>query len=159
MSKLRLAVMTIVTLTVITTAGSGAALQAGGAAGQQHRIHLHNGKLFVDDKLSHHGFTVSQDHFRFLYFFVPARGLFIVSDSQFEGATESGVFNDSTISFRVDGTDIRIESSSPILSDSKAPAWVKFDPSFRLNVKSVMLGYGDKESMPYEWPNQLRESR
>jgi hypothetical protein len=122
-------------------------------------MHLQNGRILIDDKVVHHGFNINKDHFRYLYFYVPARGLFIVSDSQFDGATEAGGFNGRALSFRVDGSNVRVEGSTRILSDSAASAWVKFDPAFTLDVKSVMLGYGDKESTPYEWPNQLREAQ
>ena len=150
--------MMITTVTVVTAVASSATAQVSETEKQQRRIHLQNGRLFVDDKLVHQGFSINKDHFRFLYFYLPGRGLFIVSDTQFEGASESGSFNHSTLSFRVDGAEVRIESSSRILSSSVA-AWVKFDPSFKLDLKSVMLGYGDKESAPYDWPNQLRENR
>lgn len=159
MFELRLAIMIIITVTVVTAAAAAASGQASEAINQQRRLHLQNGRLSVDGKLVHQGFSITQAHFRFLYFYVPARGLYIVSDAPFEGAGESGSFHGSVLAFRLDSAEVRIESSSKILSGPTSSAWVKFDPSFKLDLQSVMLGYGDKESAPYDWPNQLRENR
>jgi hypothetical protein len=122
-------------------------------------IRLQGGRLYVNGELVHKGFSITQDHFNYLYFYVPERGLFTVSNREFDGATQAGTFEDETLSFNVGGFDVSLKSSTPILKEESSPAWVKFDPDFKLDVKSVMFGYGDKEKAPYEWPDQLKKNR
>ena len=122
-------------------------------------IHLKNGQLYLNGELIHKGFSVMQTRFAYLFFYVPERGLFTVSSHQFEGAIKQGTFNQRELSFTVNGLDLVLKSSSQILANDSSPAWVKFDPDFKLEVKSVMLGYGDKEKAPYEWPDQIRKNQ
>lgn len=122
-------------------------------------IHLQNGQIYLNGKLIHKGFSVMQTRFAYLYFYIPEHGLFTVSNAEFEGASQQGSFNERELSFTVNDLNLVLKSSSPILATESAPAWVKFDPNFKLDVKSVMLGYGDKEKAPYEWPDQIRKNR
>ena len=121
-------------------------------------IHLQKGQLYLNGKLIHKGFSVMQTRFSYLYFYIPAHGLFTVSNREFEGATQNGMFAGQNLSFSVNDLNVALKSSSQILAES-SPAWIKFDPDFKLDVKSVMLGYGDKERAPYEWPDQIRKNR
>lgn len=130
---------------------------AGGARSQEMR--LQRGRLFVNGELVHKGFSVTQGRFNFIYFYVPDRGLFTVSNREFEGAAQAGAFQGETLSFNVEGLDVALKSSTQILRETSSPAWVKFDPAFKLDVKSVMFGYGDKEKAPYEWPDQITKNR
>ncbi|MDT5294701.1 MAG: hypothetical protein QOJ76_1581 [Acidobacteriota bacterium] len=123
------------------------------------QIHLQNGRLYVNQELVHKGFSVMQDRFTFLYFYVPSRGLFTVSNREFEGAAEDGAFQGDTLSLSVGGIDVALKSSSQILKEEASPAWVKFDPEFKLDINSVMFGYGNKEKAPYEWPAQIKKNR
>ena len=122
-------------------------------------IHLQNGQLYLNGELIHKGFSVMQTRFAYLYFYVPERGLFTVSNQEFEGATQQGTFNRQELSFAVNGVELVLKSSSQILANESSPAWVKFDPGFKLDLKSVMLGYGDNEKAPYDWPDQLRKNQ
>jgi hypothetical protein len=122
-------------------------------------IHLQNGQLYLNGELIHKGFSVMQTRFAYLYFYVPERGLFTISNHEFEGAMQLGTFDQRKLSFTVNGLDLELKSSSQILADDASPAWVKFDPNFKLDVKTVMLGYGDKEKAPYEWPDQIRKNQ
>jgi len=122
-------------------------------------IHLQNGQLFLNGKLIHKGVSVMQTRFAYLYFYVPDHGLFTVSNAEFEGATQQGSFSNRELSFTVNDQNVVLKSSSTILAGETSPAWVKFDPNFKLGVKSVMFGYGDKETAPYEWPDQIRKNR
>ena len=122
-------------------------------------IHLNKGQLFLNGKLIHKNFSVIQTRFSYLYFFVPEYVLFTVSNREFEGAMQNGMFAGSDLSFSVNGLDVVLKSSSQILGEESAAAWIKFDPDFKLDVKSVMLGYGDKERAPYVWPDQIRKNR
>ena len=122
-------------------------------------IHLQNGRLYLNGELIHKGFSVMQARFAYLYFYVPERGLFTISNHEFEGAVQQGTFNERELSLTVNGLNLVLKSSSQILANESSPAWVKFDPNFKLEVKSVMLGYGDKEKAPYEWPDQIRKNQ
>jgi hypothetical protein len=122
-------------------------------------IHIQNGQLYLNGELIHKSFTVMQTRFAFLYFYIPERGLFTVSNQEFEGAMQQGTFNQAELSFNVNGLDLVLKSSSPILADGSSPAWVKFDPNFKLDVKTVMFGYGNKEKAPYDWPDQIRKNQ
>jgi hypothetical protein len=141
----------------VASAQTSVSVHTGGRGAQE--INLRNGQLYVDQGLIHKGFSVSQDHFRYLYFYVPARGLFTVSNREFDGAAQSGTFEGNTLSFSVSGIDVKLESSSQILREGASPAWVKFDSEFKLDLKSVMFGYGDKEKAPYAWPDQIKKNR
>lgn len=120
-------------------------------------IHLQNGQLYLNGKLIHKGFSVMQSKFAYLYFYVPSQGLFTVSNREFEGSAQCGRFEGRELSFSVHDLNLGLKSSSPILAEESAPAWIKFDPDFKLDVNAVMLGYGDKEKAPYEWPDQIRK--
>jgi len=130
-----------------------------GVAEHTQEIRLQGGRLYINGEMVHKGFSVTQDRFNYLYFYVPERGLFIVSNREFDGATQAGTFEDETLSFNAGGFDVSLKSSTRILKEASSPAWVKFDPDFKLDVKSVMFGYGDKEKAPYEWPDQLRKNQ
>src|SRR5205085_12285972 len=103
-------------------------------------IHLLNGQIFLNGKLVHKGFSITQSRFAYLYFYVPDRGLFTISNQPFDGGTQAGAFSNRELSFNLSGLDVVLKSSSRILSDESAAAWVKFDPDFKLDVKAVMLG-------------------
>src|SRR5262249_24582299 len=122
-----------------------------------HGIQLQNGRLYLNQELIYKNFSVVQTNFRYLYFYVPQHGLFTVSSREFEGAIQNGMFEGQTLNFSVNDLNIALKSSSQILGEESSPAWVKFDPSFKLDVKSVMFGYGDKEKSPYDWPDQIRK--
>lgn len=148
---------TAIAVTVASAQQTSVSVHTGGRGTQE--INLRNGQLYVDSGLIHKGFSVSQDRFRYLYFYVPARGLFTVSNREFDGATQGGSFQGNTLSFSVNGIDVKLESSSQILREGESPAWVKLDPEFKLDLKSVMFGYGDKEKAPYAWPDQIKKNR
>jgi len=122
-------------------------------------IHLQNGRLYLNGKLIHKDFSLTQTRFSYLYFYVPSCGLFTVSDREFDGATQSGTFAGQDLSFSVNDLNVMLKSTSQILANESSPAWIKFDPEFKLDVKSVMLGYGDKERSPYEWADKMRKDR
>lgn len=119
---------------------------------------LQNGQLYFDSKLIRSGFSVYQDNFVFLYFYVPSRGLYTVSDKEFSGALQAGKFEGKTLSFEVDQNRMLLESSSPMLRADN-PAWVKHDPDFKLPTKGVVLGYGSSVDAPYKWPEQWANQR
>lgn len=114
-------------------------------------ISVQNGRLLINGKLESRDFSLMVDSFGYLFFYIPARGLFIISDASFEGAAECGAFKDDTLSFQVGDIDVRMESSSTILKDGNSRAWVKFDPDFKLEMQAVVIGYGDKATDPYNW--------
>ena len=49
------------------------------------------------------------------------------------------MFAGQDLSFSVNGLDLALKSSSQILGEESSPAWIKFDPDFKLDVKSVMF--------------------
>lgn len=157
--KFKLFTASAFTAIAVTVASAQTAVSVHTGGHNTQEINVRNGQLYVDHGLIHKGFSVSQDHFRFLYFYVPARGLFTVSNREFDGAAQSGSFDGGTLSFSVNGIDVKLESSSQILREGTAPAWVKFDAEFKLDLKSVMFGYGDKEKAPYAWPDQIKKNR
>jgi len=120
-------------------------------------IRLQNGRLYLNQELVYKNFSLIQTHFRYLYFYVPQHGLFTVSNREFEGAMQTGTFEGQSLNFSVNGLNVALKSASQILSEDSSPAWTKFDPSFTLDVKSVMFGYGDKERAPYDWPDTIRK--
>jgi len=67
---------------------SGQDLQRGTA------IHLQNGRLYLNGELIHKGFSLVQARFAYLYFYVPERGLFTISNHEFGGAMQQGAFTE-----------------------------------------------------------------
>ena len=130
---------------------------ASAAPQQEHLqpIHLSKGQISINGQALPGSFSVSKTNFKFLYFYVPSQGLFIISNKQFTGAIEAGKFERRQLRFSVAGIDFKLVSSSTILETTSEPAWVRFDPNFKLNLQSTMFGYGDRDSTPYDWPNQI----
>jgi hypothetical protein len=135
----------------------GLMLAAGIANGteQSNSLHLKNGKITINNQQQPGTYSALVTDFKFLYFYVPGQGLFVVSNSQFGRAVEAGKFEDRQLEFDISGIDFKLVSSRPILGRSTQPVWVYYDPGFTLDVKSIMFGYGDSESAPYDWPKQI----
>ena len=116
---------------------------------------MSEGQIFINGQAQPGSFSVSKTDFKFLYFYVPSQGLFILSNTQFAGGIEAGIFERRQLHFSVTGIEFILVSLSSILGKTSEPAWVRFDPNFKLNLQSIMFGYGDRESTPYDWPNQI----
>jgi hypothetical protein len=121
-------------------------------------LRLVHGSLTIDDKTIKKDLSVWQSPFKFLYFYAPERGLFILSDVAFPNAIEAGEFNGTKLTFRIYGVTGSLSSATPILGENRVPAWVSYDAGFRLDKQIVMFGYGDSERAPYDWPSQLRSA-
>jgi len=120
-------------------------------------IHLSDGRVSINGQEQAGTYSAYQSRFKFMYFYVPSHGLFIVSSKQFGEALEAGTFARRQLQFELSGIDFKLVASRTILGKEVQPAWVRFDPNFKLNVDSIMFGYGDTESVPYDWPQQLGE--
>ncbi|SRR6266849_2095853 len=94
------------------------------------------------------------DSFPVLILLCAREGLFIVSSSEFDHAVQSGRFENREMKFDVPGIAFKLVAARSILENSR-PAWVRYDPGFTLDVKTLMFGYGDSESAPYDWPKQV----
>ncbi len=125
------------------------------AAEGNNPLHLKNGKITINNQQQPGTYSALVSDFKFLYFYVPGQGLFVISNNQFGRAVEAGRFEDRQLQFDISGIDFKLSSSRPILGKSSQPVWVYYDPGFTLNVKSIMFGYGDSESAPYDWPKQI----
>jgi hypothetical protein len=126
-----------------------------GKAEDSDALHLQNGKVFINDQAQPGSYSAVMTHFRFLYFYVPEKGLFIISSSEFDHAVQSGRFEDREMKVDVPGIAFKLVAARSILEKNSRPAWVRYDPAFTLDVKTLMFGYGDSESAPYDWPNQV----
>lgn len=118
-------------------------------------LHLQNGKIFINGQPQPGTYSAEMTSFKFLYFYVPSQGLFVISSSEFDHAIQAGKFEDRELQFDVSGIAFKLVSSRPILGKTSRPLWVHYDPRFTLDVKSIMFGYGDSESAPYDWPKQV----
>jgi hypothetical protein len=136
---------------------SGVVLSLGntGATEDAQPLQLQNGKVFINNQQQSGTYSALMTKFRFLYFYVPGQGLFVISNNQFDRAVQAGKFEDRQLTFDVSGVAFKLVSSRPILGRTTQPSWVYFDPGFTLDVKSIMFGYGDSESAPYDWPRQI----
>jgi len=146
-------------LTVVTTLGVSA--QSTGTnftfnTGDTPAFSLQNAELFVNDKLIKEGFSVSQSEFNFLFIYVPDQGLFTISKDEFEGSSQNGSFNGKNLSLKIEDVSVTLNSSSVILKDVSSPAWTKFDSKFKLATDAVIIGYGNKENVPYDWKKQIK---
>lgn len=119
-------------------------------------LSVQNGKISVNGEVVHDGFSVMQSEFNFIYFYVPAKGLFTISDREFAGASQSGNFSGKKLSFDVDGISVELKSDSAILSKDDSDAWVKLDKEFSLKTDAVVFGYGSTEETPYKWKSQMK---
>jgi hypothetical protein len=123
--------------------------------GSETAIHFSSGKVFINGQEQAGTFSVYKTNLKFLYFYVPSHGLFVVSSKEFDGAIEAGTFARRQLRFEVSGIDFKLVGSRSILGNGGQPAWVRYDRNFALNVDSIMFGYGDTESAPYDWPQQI----
>ena len=139
----------------VLTIFSFSPVKAQRAARDNKSIKLQNGHLYMDGKLVYSGFSVYQNNFAFLYFYVPSHGLYTISNKEFSGALETGRFDGKTLSFEIAGTRVSLDSSSPMLQ-SDSQAWVKYDPDFKLPAKGVVYGYGSNPGIPYKWSEQWK---
>ncbi len=148
--------------TLITVAGTvGISAQSNESGftfntGDKPAFLLQNAELFINDKLIKEGFSVSQSEFNFLFMYVPHQGLFTVSKDEFEGAIRNGNFNGKNLSFKVEDISVTLNSTTSILKEVSSPAWIKYDPAFKLSTDSVIIGYGNKENAPYDWKKQIK---
>ena len=126
-----------------------------GKAEDNDAMHLQSGRVFINGLAQSGTYSAVMTHFKFLYFYVPQEGLFIISSNEFDHAVESGRFEEREMKFDVPGIAFKLVAAGSILEQSSRPAWVRYDPSFTLNVKTIMFGYGDSESAPYDWPKQV----
>jgi hypothetical protein len=120
-------------------------------------LHLQNGKITINSQEQPGTYSTVLSDFKFLYFYFPGQGLFILSDKQFGRAIQAGAFEDRQLHFDMSGIEFKLTSSGQILKEASKPVWVYYDPSFALDVKSIMFGYGDTESTPYDWPKQIEK--
>lgn len=133
----------------------GLTLSFGTVTAESNQLRLQNGKITINNQAQPGVYSAVLTKFNFLYFYVPGQGLFIVSDNAFGRAVQAGKFEDRQLQFEISGIDFKMTSSRTILGKSSQPLWVYYDPSFTLDVKSIMFGYGDTESAPYDWPKQI----
>ena len=121
---------------------------------------IQDGEFTVNGKVVKEGFSINQSDSDFLFFYVPEQGLFTVSKNEFDGADQSGTIYGKNLNFQVENTTVMLKSSSSILNkEDVVPIWVKFDSKFRLKNDSVIIGYGSKENLPYDWKNQVKTNR
>lgn len=120
-------------------------------------FHLKNGKIFINNQPQPGTYSAEMSNFRFLYFYIPDQGLFVISNSEFNHAVQTGKFADRELQFEVSGIAFKLVSSRTMLGKTDRPLWVNHDPRFTLDVKSIMFGYGDSEAAPYDWPKQIRK--
>jgi hypothetical protein len=118
-------------------------------------LNLKNARIFINEKQQPGAYSAVMTNFKFLYFYIPSQGLFVISSSEFDHAVQAGKFQDRELLFDVSGIGFRLVSSGSILGKVSRPLWVNYDPKFTLDVKSIMFGYGDEESAPYDWPKQI----
>jgi hypothetical protein len=133
----------------------GLSLPFENATAEATQLRLQNAKITINSQAQSGTYSAVLTNFNFLYFYVPGQGLFIVSNRQFGRAVQAGKFEDRQLQFEISGIDFKMTSSGTILGKSSQPLWVYYDPSFTLDVKSIMFGYGDLESAPYDWPKQI----
>lgn len=108
-------------------------------------------------RLSRKDFIVSSaqiSEFRFLYFYVPDTGLFIVSAKPFDDSTQAGSFDGKDLTAEIAGISLRLHSRTAMLGSRAIPAWIRFDSEFNLDVKRIVFGYGDNDRVPYVWPSR-----
>jgi len=158
-SRKALHVTTLVLLTAANGASANGRDVVAGELKAGHELRICGGSLLLDNGALVEDFSVFQSRFGFLFFYIPDRGLWSISDKKFPGAIEAGSFRASTLEVSVDGTQLRIESDCPILGTKPRTAWVSVDPSYVLEVTNVLIGYGDTEEAPDAWKWQIKSDR
>src|SRR5262249_30016552 len=119
----------------------GLSLPFENAIAEANQLRLQNAKITINSQAQPGTYSALLTNFNFLYFYVPGQGLFIVSNHQFGRAVQAGKFEDRQLQFEISGIDFKMTSSRTILDKSSQPLWVYYDPSFTLDVKSIMFGY------------------
>jgi hypothetical protein len=146
---------TLFLMTSTALAGGGISLSPSGAES----IHLQDGRLLIGGKTVVENLSLAQTRFSYLFIYVPDFGLLTIATREFPGAARSGRFGARRLDLTVDDLNVRIESRTPILERGEAPAWVLADRNYALQVKSVMVGYGDNESAPQAWERYVGAGR
>jgi hypothetical protein len=129
------------------------------AAPRKRPIHISEGKLRIEGADLQFSFSLHTDAFRFMYFYIPDRGLLTISHAPFTDAQQAGEFIAEKMSFDIPGISGSIESSTPMFDEERVPVFARWDSAYRLNVDSVMFGYGDSDRAPYDWPSQIHSGR
>ena len=119
---------------------------------QAQGIHLSNGKLYNSGERLPGTFSLIQSKFEYLYVYVPDRGLFVIANHAFGGAEQAGAFEGRELKLETAGIQFSLHSSQNLLGHDPEPAWVKYDSTFATDKPVVVLGYGDTDNAPYEWP-------
>lgn len=144
---LKLLVSTLLLAAPLPTAAGGSPL----ADGHVPSLHITDGAVFLDGERIYGPFSVQQTRFGYLYLYLPGRGLYTIGGDAFEGAEQAGEFQGRNLTFSMGGSEVRLESSTLILSSRRSDAWVRYEPNFKLNVQGVLYGYGDHPSVAEQW--------
>jgi hypothetical protein len=146
-------------ISILSTLVFFSSVSDGAAGGPSGGLQIVNGKLVLNDEAVKEGISVIQSKAGFLFFYIPGNGLWSISSHQFEGAVQAGQFYGSELELEDGGDILKLHSKTQILGAGSIPAWVKVDRSFELAVQNVMVGYGDEESAPYKWPEQIKSGQ
>lgn len=120
---------------------------------EHQEIQIVNGKLILEGEKILEGFSVSQSHFSFLFYYIPEYGLWAISAREFDGSVKAGKIVGAKLEVELEGVSLTVESSFPIVSGSEVSVWGSLDREFKLDVESVLFGYGDLKEDAYEWRN------
>lgn len=95
---------------------------------------LVNGTFRLDGIIRTNRLNLSTDRFAYLFFFVKARGLFIVTVEQSDAGVIAGRFTGDRLTFEIHGTRIELESGHGALLEDQEErkAWVEHLPEYDL---------------------------
>lgn len=123
------------------------------------QLNILKGRVLVDGATILPSVTANQSCFRYLFVYLPEHGLFIVSNTAFEGGVRAGTFKGRKIEWSSASTSVEILSASQILGGTVAPAFVKADPDFKIEgLHKVVVALGSDLHSPYEWTSNVGEN-
>jgi hypothetical protein len=148
--------LTLVMSTILATQGPPAAGRPSDSPPDRApALRVNSGRWFIDDRLVLGPFSIHHSPFRYIYLYVPGRGLYTIGSEVFEGADRAGEFRGRTLRFSVGGSELRLESRTPILGGAAREAWVRHEPDLTLDVHEVVYGYGDYPTIADHWRDRL----
>jgi len=123
---------------------------------------ISRGTFTVDGMIGKAELNYTIPNFKFLYFYVPGVGVAVVSNAPFQGATvQKNAFKGNTLTVTVEDHVLQLGSDKPIVGKRAQgdPAFVHVDRGFTLPSKFPVVGYGQLDRAPYNWPGSKRNAQ
>ena len=123
-------------------------------------VNITDGTLTVDGMIAKVGLNYQIADLKYLYFWVPGTGIYVVGDKPFPNAKEEpAAFHGHTLTVTVNDRSVQLYSDQFLLKKERKEisAWVLLDPTLAApsddpHFRSPTFGWGVSPAAPYSWP-------